>query len=110
MATLEYKGYLAQIDTDEENNGFHGRVINISDVVNFKGKSMAELKKEFARSMEIYFDYCRDKGGEPEQPFTGRFILRVDPAIHRAIARAADSEGKSINTWAKEALARAAAG
>lgn len=48
MATLEYKGYVAQIDTDEENNGFHGRVINISDVVNFKGKSMAELKKEKA--------------------------------------------------------------
>ena len=31
MATLEYKGYVAQIEIDEENNGFHGRVTNISD-------------------------------------------------------------------------------
>ena len=29
MATLEYEGYIARIETDEENNGFHGRVINI---------------------------------------------------------------------------------
>lgn len=110
MATLEYKGYVAQIETDEENNGFHGRVINISDIVNFKGKSMAELKREFAKSIEVYFDYCLEKGGVPEQPFTGKFILRVDPAVHRAIARAADSEGKSINSWAKETLAKAAGG
>jgi Protein of unknown function (DUF3024) len=30
MATMEYKGYVARIDTDEENDGFHGRVIDIS--------------------------------------------------------------------------------
>jgi predicted HicB family RNase H-like nuclease len=44
MATMEFKGYEARIDTDEENDGFHGRVIDISDVINFKGRSMAELK------------------------------------------------------------------
>lgn len=40
MATLEYEGYIARIETDEENNGFHGRVINIGDVVNSKGRSI----------------------------------------------------------------------
>ncbi len=40
MATMEYKGYVARIDVDEDNDGFHGRVINISDVVNFKGRSI----------------------------------------------------------------------
>ena len=110
MATLEYKGYVAQLEIDEENNGFHGRVINISDVVNFKGSSMAELKREFAKSMQVYFDYCREQGDKPEQPFSGKFILRVDPAVHRAITRAADREGTSINSWAEEALAKAAGG
>jgi predicted HicB family RNase H-like nuclease len=110
MATLEYKGYVAQLEIDEENNGFHGRVINISDVVNFKGSSMAELKREFAKSMQVYFAYCREQGDEPEQPFSGKFILRVDPAVHRAITRAADREGTSINSWAEEALAKAAGG
>ena len=59
MATMEYKGYVARIDTDEENDGFHGRVINISDVINFKGRSMAELKREFAKSIATYFEFCR---------------------------------------------------
>lgn len=108
MATLEYKGYIARIDVDDENDRFHGRVINISDVINFKGKSMAELKKEFARSIETYFDFCRDEGEEPEQPFSGRFVLRVDPAVHRAITRAAEREGVSINKWAEHQLEIAA--
>jgi predicted HicB family RNase H-like nuclease len=34
-------------------------VINISDVINFKGRSMAELKREFAKSIATYFEFCR---------------------------------------------------
>ena len=110
MATLEYKGYVARIDTDEENNGFHGRVINISDIVNFKGKSISELKKEFAKSMEEYFKFCHERGEQPDAPFSGKFVLRVDPAVHRAITRAAEREGVSINKWAEHQLERAASG
>ena len=108
MATLEYEGYIARIETDEDNNGFHGRVINISDVVNFKGRSMAELKREFASSIREYFEFCKERGDAPEQPFSGKFVLRVDPAVHRAITRAAERDGVSINKWAEEQLARAA--
>ena len=97
MATLEYEGYIARIETDEENNGFHGRVINIGDVVNFKGRSMAELKREFANSMKEYFAFCKERGEEPEHLFSGTFVLRVDPAVHRVVSRAAEREGVSIN-------------
>lgn len=110
MATLEYKGYIARIDVDEENDAFHGRVINISDVINFKGKSMAELKREFAKSIETYFEFCKDEGDEPEKPFSGRFVLRIDPEVHRAITRAAEREGVSINKWAEQQLELAAQG
>jgi len=44
-------------------------------------------------------------GEEPEQPFSGKFVLRVDPQVHRAIARAAEREGVSINRWAETLLA-----
>ncbi|MEO5904728.1 MAG: type II toxin-antitoxin system HicB family antitoxin [Gemmatimonadaceae bacterium] len=108
MATIEYKGYIARIDVDEDNDGLHGRVVNISDVINFKGKSVAELRKEFAKSMEVYFKFCREEGEEPDQPFSGKFVLRVDPNVHRAITRAAEREGVSINKWAEQQLERAA--
>jgi predicted HicB family RNase H-like nuclease len=81
MATLEYEGYLARIEIDEENSGFHGRLIDIGDIVNFKGRSMAELKREFANSMKVYFAFCKERGEDPEQPFSGKFVLRVDPAV-----------------------------
>ena len=108
MATIEYKGYVGRIEVDEENDGFHGTVINISDVVNFKGTSMRELRREFAKSIQEYFVFCREQGESPEQPFSGRFVLRVDPAIHRAITRAAERAGMSINKWAARQLERAA--
>jgi predicted HicB family RNase H-like nuclease len=110
MATMEYKGYVARIDTDEENDGFHGSVINISDTVNFKGRSMKELRKEFGNSMEEYFKFCKERGRQPDQPFSGKFVLRVDPAVHCAITRAAEREGVSINSWVEAELERAAAG
>jgi predicted HicB family RNase H-like nuclease len=110
MATIEYKGYIARIDVDEENDAFHGRVINISDVINFKGKSMAELKREFAKSIDTYFEFCKDEGDEPEKPFSGRFVLRIDPEVHRAITRAAEREGVSINKWAERQLELASKG
>ena len=71
MAMLEYEGYIARVETDEENNGFHGRVINIGDVVNFKGRPMAKLKREFANSMKEYFAFCKERGEDHERPFPG---------------------------------------
>jgi predicted HicB family RNase H-like nuclease len=34
-------------------------------------------------------------------------MLRIDPALHRAIAAAAEREGKSLNGWVKDQLAEA---
>ena len=36
MATIEYEGYVARIELDEDEKVLHGRVINISDVVTFE--------------------------------------------------------------------------
>lgn len=108
MATMELEGYVARIDFDEEDNTFHGRITNISDVVTFEGKNPKELLREFAASLEVYRDVCREDGREPEKPFSGRFVLRVEPEVHRAITIAAEREAKSINRWAAEALQKAA--
>ena len=83
------------------------RVLQISDAI--RGE-MAELKKEFSKSMEAYFDFCREEGEEPDEPFSGKFVLRVDPSVHRAITRAAEREGISINKWAEHQLEIAAGG
>ena len=41
---------------------------------------------------------------EPRRYFSGKFNLRISPALHEKLAIAAQAEGKSINTLAQEAL------
>ncbi len=106
---MAYKGYVARVEVDDENDTLHGRVINITDVVNFKGRTISDLKREFANSMKEYFEFCKERGVEPEKPFSGKFVLRVSPEVHRAITIAAAREGTSLNKWATEKLELTAA-
>ncbi len=65
---MEYKGYVANITYDDELESFFGQVANTLDVITFYGKSVDELKREFASSVEAHLAYCAEKGVEPSQP------------------------------------------
>ncbi len=104
---MEYKGYTAQVAFDDETGAFHGEVINLSDVITFQGSSVEELRQEFAASVEDYLAFCKKRGEDPEKPFSGRFVVRVNPDLHRKAVTAAIRHGISLNAWVKEALANA---
>lgn len=108
MATMVLEGYVAQIEFDEEEDAFRGRVSNIRDVVTFQGRSPAELRRELAKSLKVYASVCREEGRDPDRPFSGKFVVRVEPDLHRAIAQAAEASGQSLNGWATQALGAAA--
>ena len=59
---MTYKGYEAAVEYDERAEIFHGEVINLRDVVTFQGRSVSELKKAFAGSVEEYLAFCRERG------------------------------------------------
>lgn len=42
-------------------------------------RNPVELLREFAASLKVYRDVCREHGREPEEPFSGKCVLRVDP-------------------------------
>lgn len=96
---LTYKGYIGMVDLDEEQQIFHGEVINTRDVITFAGSSVADLKRSLADSVEDYLEFCRQRGEEPDRPFSGKFIVRLSPEIHRAAFIKARSSGKSLNAW-----------
>ena len=106
---MSYKGYQAIVAYDEDAEIFHGEVVNLRDVITFQGKSVKELKKAFADSVEDYINFCAQRGEAPEKPFSGQFVVRVDPPIHRAVATAAKQAGMSLNKWVAVTLERAAA-
>jgi predicted HicB family RNase H-like nuclease len=105
---MTYKGYEAVIEYDEDAELFHGEVLNLRDVITFQGQSVAELKQAFADSIEDYLAFCKERGEEPEKPYSGQFVVRVEPPLHRALVSAAKRAGVSLNKWVAATLERAA--
>jgi predicted HicB family RNase H-like nuclease len=108
MTTMTHDGYVATIELDEEAGLFHGEVINTRDVLTFQGQTLDELKVAFADTIADYIDWCRERGKEPERPYSGNFTVRISPELHRRVATAAARSGKSVNTFVVEALERSA--
>ena len=108
MTTMTHDGYVSLVDLDEEASLFHGEVINTRDVLTFQGRTLDELKAAFADTIADYAEWCRERGKQPERPYSGHFTLRLPPDLHRRVATAAARERKSINTFVAEALARVA--
>jgi len=107
MTTMSYKGYQAVIEYDEEAELLHGEVVNLRDVITFQGQSVPELKKAFADSVEDYLAFCKERGEEPEKPYSGQFVVRAEPALHKALVVAAKRAGTSLNKWVTTTLERA---
>ena len=61
---MTYKGYEAYITIDEQAGIMHGEIINLRDVITFQGKSVRELKKALADSVEDYLAFCKERGEE----------------------------------------------
>ncbi len=101
---IEYKGYHGAVDFDPEMDKFHGRVVNTRSVISFYGSSVEELREEMAASVDSYLEVCEEKGIDPERPYSGKFMVRITPVLHRDMALAAASEGKSMNEWLSKTM------
>lgn len=104
---LKYKGYSGRAEFDDEAGLFHGEVLDLRDVVTFEGTSVEELVRAFRESVDDYLDYCRERGEEPDRPFSGRLMVRLSPELHRDVYVKALRDGKSLNQWIAERLAEA---
>ncbi len=104
---MEYKGYFAKVEFDDDANIFHGEIFNLRDVITFEGETVSELKQAFKDSVDDYLDYCAERGEKPEKPYSGKFVVRVEPELHKNITIEARKMGKSLNVWVKDALSKA---
>lgn len=107
MNIMNYKGYSARIEYSDEDQCFIGHIVGIRDVVGFHGDSVSELKAAFEEAVEDYVTTCEKLKRTPQRPYSGKVMLRIDPAIHARVAIRAEAEGKSLNAWAQDALQRA---
>lgn len=96
---MTYKGYTAYVEFDDQAEIFHGEVLDTKDVITFQGTSVSELRKAFKGSVDDYLEFCKERGEEPDKPFSGKFILRVPKELHRNIYIKAIKSGQSINNF-----------
>ncbi|WP_288581531.1 type II toxin-antitoxin system HicB family antitoxin [uncultured Methylobacterium sp.] len=109
MTIMHHGPYQAIVEYDDEAGLLHGEVVNLRDVITFQGKSVDELRQALAESIDDYRAFCRERGEEPQEPFSGRLVVTVDPRLHKAAASAAQRAGISLETWVARTLDAATA-
>ncbi len=105
---MNYKGYSGTVKFDDEAELFHGEVLGLRDVVTFQGVSVEELKTSFEDSVDDYLEFCEERGESPDKPFSGKFLVRIDPVLHRRLYELSAEEGESLNGWIASRLDRLA--
>ena len=105
---MTYKGYGCTVRFDDEADIFHGEVSGLRDVVTFQGRTVDELRLAFRESVDDYLEFCESRDEEPDKPYSGRFLLRLDPSLHRRLVELSAEEGESLNNWIASQLGQLA--
>jgi predicted HicB family RNase H-like nuclease len=93
---IEYKGYFAKIEFDDDADIFHGEVIKLRDVITFEGESVKEIKQAFHDSVDDYLEFCAERGEHPEISNDNEFIFPLPSEFHKDIAINTREKGKSL--------------
>jgi len=106
--TGPYKGYFGHAEWDADAKTFCGSVIGTRDAITFEADTIDGLNKEFIASVDDYLELCKESGRPPERPFSGNFVVRVAPELHKLASRLAEQRGISLNTLVVELIQTAA--
>ena len=76
------------------------------------GKDEAKVYAQLCRIVEEWVRILETDGQELPEPlaakkFSGKFVLRVEPALHRPLAAKALAAGESLNGFCAKTLAKA---
>jgi predicted HicB family RNase H-like nuclease len=99
-----YKGYRGRAEYDDDAKIFHGDVIGTRDVITFQGATLDELRGAFTASVDDYLAFCHETGSSAEKPFSGQFVARMSPELHRRVSMMAQASGKSLNQFLCDCL------
>ncbi len=104
---MTYKNYMGTVEYSHEDECLFGRILGIHDVITFEGESVKELRQAFEEAVDDYLAHCQKMGKEPQKPYSGKFLLRIDPTLHAKLAMQAQVNNMSLNQYAANVLAQA---
>ena len=101
---MTYKGYVGTVEYSEEDGCLFGRIAGIHDIITYEGESVTEIRQAFEEAVDDYLKHCKETGKKPNKPYSGKFVLRIDPSVHARLAAKALATGKSLNQYAADVL------
>ena len=108
--TMEIEGYRAVIQFDPDIDMFRGEFVGLNGGADFYARDIAGLRREGAVSLKVFLDMCREDGVEPRRQFSGKFHVRIPPALHATISAAAAADSKGLNQWVVDELSASVSG
>ncbi len=100
-----YKGYRPVIEFDQEAGLLFGTVASLRDVVTFEGTSVQQVEQAFHASVDDYLAMCAERGEGPDLPYSGKFVVRMEPSLHRTLVQEAEASNQSLNAYIAQRLA-----
>jgi predicted HicB family RNase H-like nuclease len=101
---MKYKGYESVIKYSDEDQTFIGEVINTQDILIFDGENVSDVAASFHAVVDDYIKECKAENKEPNKPFSGQFVMRIKPELHRELFIKAKQSGMSLNAFVSKKL------
>lgn len=101
---MNINGYDAVINYDPEIEMFRGEFINLNGGADFYAADIKGLQEEGATSLKVFLKMCKEDGVSPKKNYSGKFNVRISPALHEHLVIKASATGKSINQIVVESL------
>lgn len=102
--------YVKYVEWSDEDECFIGRCPEVfAGAVH--GSDEAKVYGELCETVEEWIELLSKDGVElpkaiAEKEFSGKFVVRVDPALHRRMAAKALASGESLNAYCVKTLAK----
>ncbi|HEV8541206.1 MAG TPA: toxin-antitoxin system HicB family antitoxin [Verrucomicrobiae bacterium] len=102
--------YAKFVEWSDEDRCFIGRCPELFSG-GVHGTDEAKVYKELCETVEEWIEILHKDGELPKSPdpkdYSGKFVLRIEPALHRRLAAKALAAGESLNNFCARALANA---
>ena len=103
--------YTKFVEWSDEDQCFIGRCPEIM-AGGVHGSDEAKVYVELCQTVEEMVELIHADGHELPEPlmakkFSGKFVLRIEPALHRRLAAKALAAGESLNSFCAEKLVKA---
>jgi len=96
---LIYRGFIGQIDYDDESKTLVGEVVNSIDLIEFTGESAADIKINFQNCIDEYLTFQKEYVGNNPIPFIGNFSISLTTDKQNKVIKAAQRQGQSVSHW-----------